>query len=406
MPGEQPMNTTILHHPDRELKELRSQLAYTKRIGFLFGAGTSKAAGLPDIHELTLLIEQNLSASHGEVYQHIKNSITQNSAKASIESIINQIRLIRQVTGENKTVSFDGIDGQTAVDLDHEICKRIYKILSNQEQNYATLSTQKFAAWINGRKSNFPVEIFTTNYDLIFEKTFESLQIPYFDGFIGSQEAFFYPEAVEFGTSTYSPPKSWLRLWKLHGSLNWFWKPGRDDYSPRIIRVNQTAQYLNQQQELVIYPSREKYESSRKQPYLAFFDRLKSWLLAGDGLFIVAGYSFSDEHINELLFSALRINKKLHLIGFCYSDDVIDKVTKMQFDFSNLVLVGPGQALIRGIKGTWKETPFKNSDQVQFWDGEKETLKLGDFNELMKFLLFTSGQEDRIEYQLRLNHAA
>ncbi len=400
------MNQTILHHPERELRELRSQLAYTKRTGFLFGAGTSKASGLPDLQELTHLIEKNLSTSYSEVYQRLKNSITQRSSGTSIESIINQIRLIRQVTGENKTVSFDGIDGETAVDLDREICNGIYKILANPEQNCTTLSIQKFAAWLNGRKSNFPVEIFTTNYDLIFEKTFESLQIPYFDGFIGSQEAFFCPEAVEFVTSTYSPPKSWLRLWKLHGSLNWFWKPGRDDHSPRIIRVNQTAQYLNPQQELVIYPSREKYEASRKQPYLAFFDRLKSWLLAGDGLFIVAGYSFSDAHINELFFSALGINKKLHLIGFCYSDDVINKLTKMGIDFSNLVLLSPGQALIRGIKGTWKEMPLRNSIQFRFWDRETGTLKLGDFNELVKFLLNTSGQEDRIEYQLRLNHAA
>ena len=30
------------HDPIRELSEIREQLSYTKRIGFLFGAGTSK----------------------------------------------------------------------------------------------------------------------------------------------------------------------------------------------------------------------------------------------------------------------------------------------------------------------------------------------------------------------------
>lgn len=36
-----------------QMKELREQLSHSKRIGCLFGAGTSKAMGLPDILQLT-----------------------------------------------------------------------------------------------------------------------------------------------------------------------------------------------------------------------------------------------------------------------------------------------------------------------------------------------------------------
>jgi len=36
------------HDPLRELIEIRNQLSYTKRLGFLFGAGTSKAMGISD----------------------------------------------------------------------------------------------------------------------------------------------------------------------------------------------------------------------------------------------------------------------------------------------------------------------------------------------------------------------
>ncbi len=401
------MNKTTLHHPDRELKELRTQLAYTKRIGFLFGAGTSKALGFPAIHELTIQIEKSLKSPHFDAYQRIKNNHGNNKRSfSSIEPILNQIRLIRQVTGENRTVTFDGIDGQMAVELDREICYGIYEILNRHDQNSPFTAAQKFAAWINVHKANFPVEIFTTNYDLVFEKAFESLQIPYFDGFIGSHEAFFYPEAIESGSSTDCPPKSWLRLWKLHGSLNWFWKPGVDGATHRIIRVNQAEKFLNQQQELVIYPSREKYEASRKQPYIAFFDRLKTWLLAGDGLLLVAGYSFSDEHINEILFSGLKLNKKLQLTGFCYSDDIIDKVVLTGINLSNLALWGPTQALLKGMKIRWMEASLKDAIFSQFQDSQTKSLKLGDFNELVKFLLCTSGQEEKIKYQIRLNHAA
>ena len=62
--------------------------------------------------------------------------------------------------------------------------------------------------------------------------------------------------------------------------------------------------------ELVIYPSRDKYESSRKQPFTSYFDRLRDFFLSGEGVFIISGYSFSDEHINELIFSCLKQNNR------------------------------------------------------------------------------------------------
>ena len=37
-------------------------------------------------------------------------------------------------------------------------------------------------------------EIFTSNYDLIIEKSLEAIRIPHFDGFVGSYEPFFWQE--------------------------------------------------------------------------------------------------------------------------------------------------------------------------------------------------------------------
>ena len=51
------------HDPLRELTEIRNQLSYSKRIGFLFGAGTSKAMGISDISGLTRQVEEKLNAT-------------------------------------------------------------------------------------------------------------------------------------------------------------------------------------------------------------------------------------------------------------------------------------------------------------------------------------------------------
>jgi transposase InsO family protein len=44
---------------------------------------------------------------------------------------------------------------------------------------------------------------------------------------------------------------------------------------------------------------------SRQQPYASFIDRLTRFLEQDDALLIVAGSSFGDEHINNLIFGAL-----------------------------------------------------------------------------------------------------
>ena len=50
---------------------------------------------------------------------------------------------------------------------------------------------------------------------------------------------------------------------------------------------------VDNSKELVIYPSKEKYDTSRKQPFTAYFDRLANLLKSGELLFIFTGYSFS-----------------------------------------------------------------------------------------------------------------
>ncbi len=45
-----------------------------------------------------------------------------------------------------------------------------------------------YVSWFNEWKS--PIELFTTNYDLLLEEALEDEEIPYFDGFVGSKKSF------------------------------------------------------------------------------------------------------------------------------------------------------------------------------------------------------------------------
>jgi SIR2-like domain len=381
------------HDPLRELTELRNQLSYSKRIGFLFGAGTSKAIGISDISELSKKVESGLEKENNAKFKIIKDALEKDSKH--IEAILNQIRLIRQITGDLGSKSFEKITGDDAKNLDKAICDDIYKIISEEESKADIKVVKRFVGWLNWLSRDYPKELFTTNYDLVLEKSAENLLIPFHDGFVGAYEPFFSPESLESRSNYDRPPISWIRLWKLHGSLGWFWKENEDGKSHRVIRLSSGAKEKYPDAELVIYPSKDKYESSRKQPFISYFDRLKSFLSEGEGVFIISGYSFSDEHLNEVIFNGLNQNNRIQIIAFFYTDEPLDKIVKQGKNFPNLTLLGPKKVSISGTYGEWEMT--KSGDLLDpFWDKKSSTLKLGDFNELVEFLIFCSGMKDKI----------
>jgi hypothetical protein len=244
-------------------------------------------------------------------------------------------------------------------------------------------------------------EVFTTNYDLIIEKALESSQIPYFDGFVGSFEPFFWQESVERSAGHDDITKNWIRLWKIHGSLSWFWKQDTTDGTQRINRVGKFDNASSTGKELVIYPSKEKYDSSRKQPFIAYFDRLKSFLLSGELLFIFTGYSFSDQHINDIVFNCLRQNNRLFCIVLCYKDSEVESLHKLTASsYLNLNIFGPKKAVVNGTLGEWQ---FNKADVAgtekfeTYWDEGKAEFKLGDFNQLVNFLITYSGKAELLD---------
>jgi len=305
----------------REIRELKTHLAYSKNIGFFFGAGTSCALKIPNIEQLTTAIEDKLVGEFQTNFQAVKMDLetTITDKVVNIEDILNHIRRIREITGEKDFKEYLGVKGDAAKKLDIEICTSIYNILAEKESEADIENTKKFFAWLSLQNRDFSKEVFTTNYDLIIEKSLEASQIPYFDGFVGSYEPFFWQESIDKFVAKNDLTQNWIRLWKIHGSLSWFWKQDSKTNSQRIIRIGKVENIKNEENEIVIYPSKEKYDLSKKQPFIAYFDRLKNYLLSGELLFVFLGYSFSDQHINEIIFNCLRQNNRLTALVFLLS---------------------------------------------------------------------------------------
>lgn len=387
----------------REVRELKSQLSYAKKIGVFLGAGTSCALGLPNIAKLTTDIESSLQGASKTAFDIVKGDLETKAAgiySISIEDILNQVRRIREITSDDNKRDFLTVTGAAAKQLDLDICKKIYELIDIEEAKADLAVPKRFFAWLSMQNRDYVTEIFTPNYDLIIEKSLESIRVPYFDGFVGSFEPFFWQESVEKTIKGNDITSSWLRLWKIHGSLSWFWKENPVTKAYKVIRQGKVTNSTLPSNELVIYPSKEKYASSRRQPFIVYFDRLKNYLLSGELLFLISGYSFLDQHINEIIFNCMRQNGRLHVVVFFYSDTEVSRLKSSVAGYLNISVYGPKTAIIGGILGSWlfDDSELKPKETTDtYWKKQDQTLLLGDFNYLTCFLVANSGRISDID---------
>jgi hypothetical protein len=389
------------HDPLSAAIELREQLgSETRRLLFFFGAGTSMSVGLPGIVDLTKQVLEQLPDPQKGQFEALFSELPKDS---TVETLLDNIRTLRELIGESEVKTYDGLKRDTAKSLDLAICQAISAIVRKPAPKGLT-PHQTYAQWIRTLYSrrDWPVEVFTTNYDLFFEVTMEDLGVPYFDGFIGSVEAFFAPESVDATGSkrdeSVYPPKAWTRLWKLHGSVNWRVQDASKLTSGGIFRTASSA--CEPGQELAVFPSRDKYSQSRKLPFLALQDRFRRSLSSAECLLVIVGYSFSDQHLNEIIFQGLRSNPHLATAAFLFTDD--EDILGYGSEHRNFAIYAPSKACVGGITAPWNEPrKRKDGEEWPFWNEANKQFRLGDFNQFTKFLEVFIGFRPQLPVNLK-----
>ncbi len=384
----------VIHH----MNEFRNILSYATNIGFFFGAGTSCAFGLPNIMTLTDECKSRLSTIEQQLFGKIEKTIENLEGKKviSIEDVLSHIRQIRDITQGREDYAFDDITGEQAAELDKKICEAVFYVIKEKEEAVDISDIRRFIAWFDAANRGFVKEIYTTNYDMLLEMALEANYTPYFDGFTGSYEPFFSPESIENFPREEDFTSRWIRLWKIHGSLNWIKKSETPTSIERIVRIGKIDKPMN---ELMIYPSKEKYNLSRKEPFIAYFDRMKRYLQRGELVFICSGYSFSDQHINDVIFNAMRQNKRLYVMVFCFSDALLNEMSSYATAHMNMCVMSPGKVIISGIEREWEYDDSADADvgHELYWDQAKKEFILGDFRKLIEFFIENSGRKSMIE---------
>jgi hypothetical protein len=164
---------------------------------------------------------------------------------------------------------------------------------------------------LNLRRAN----IFTANYDLAFEYAFDKLGVHYIDGFSGFHKRFFKPETFEYdifypGSTTSGKVQrieKVVRYFKLHGSLSWVNTDTRDANNLYGIEEKslELIESLKKKGEIIIYPSAVKKSYTLDLPYSELFRQFASTITQSQSVLITVGYSFGDEHFNDIIYQAL-----------------------------------------------------------------------------------------------------
>lgn len=391
------------HDPLRHLKYLRQSLSQdNESIGFFISAGCPLSVEMPegqwplipDVLNLTKFINQQLIGN--PQYKLLLTELKK--AEKNTENIEDILSFLRSLLLVSKGGDVRGLSETNLLDLETVICKEIVSKLDVQLPSKET-PYHRLCNWIRSIDRKIAIEIFTTNYDLLTEQGLEDSEVPYFDGFVGSRRSFFDLRAVEDNLI----PTHWTRLWKIHGSINWYQEITEEQRKVyRSSVVKEDASHL-------IYPSHLKYEESRKMPYLALIDQLNRFLRKKSSFLILSGYSFADSHLNDAIVNALKANPTAMVLGLMYGEyekenaagEIVEsykeayKLAKRQH---NLNIWTSDKAIIGTNVGQWHRLPNKDdndNDLLQFILHEvvtedpyisRDLIKLGDFSIFTDFL--------------------
>jgi hypothetical protein len=330
----------------------------------LLGAGVGKSCGLPDVATLQAAILAALPDAQ-------KSLLHAELDKGNIEQTLSRLRRIAALISGDEEVG--GLTADAARELDKAICAQIVAHLDVEGANLGPVL--RLASWAGRADYHLPLEVFTVNYDLLVETALEQLGVAYFDGFVGALHARFRTDLVEAGPND---PGEWLpsflvRLWKLHGSVHWAWEPGESNVVRRggPVDAGEVA---------AIYPSDTKYDESRRVPFVVVQDRFRRALYTPESLVIVAGYSWRDAHLNELLIEAARRRPRSEIVTFTRSK-IPAALEEVALSVPNLQAVTAAEAILAGVRGSWKPP---DDPLPEIW--ADDALALSDFAGLASFL--------------------
>lgn len=262
---------------------------------------------------------------YGEIlvmFETLLNYLTAISYQKEAENNEDEVLRVRKLINSLKSSLFKICDVHERTTSERDL-KRIRE--KEFEEAFASnkyLFHEKFLKSLMQRPLNLQrANIFTSNYDLAFEYAFDNLGIKYIDGFSGFHHRYFKPETFNYdifypGSTTSGKVQrieKVLRYFKLHGSISWI-SDGKRTPSNIYGIEEMSIELIKRKAEdggefgygnLMIYPTAVKKSYTLDLPYSELFRHFAYCTSQPQSVLFTIGYSFCDEHFNDIIYQAL-----------------------------------------------------------------------------------------------------
>jgi hypothetical protein len=366
----------------------------TRRITVLAGAGLCKDAGLPTSTELaamlqTVLVEVSTSFSERIPQQerhraklHLATYRFLNGAIRFQQGILDQDPS-QQINIEQIAVAAEELQNRAFNPLSPYTSGWHDRLVELERQAPDLLSTftdfiySQLEHWLELPEANvgkvhyirnladvcndgYGLDIFTLNYDLCVETALTIYAKKKFEnGF--TEESGWQPDSLQENAQ--------IRLFKLHGSLDWVEDSAYGLCSLRYPRHKYAENIEGENvKPLLIFGTAHKL--TPREPFLSLAYTFSQTVLATTVLVII-GYSFGDEYVNQIVRQGIEKNPKLRVLVIAPgADTLVAKTPFLQGRTPRVVSLAlkAAEALAEGrylravrdlIAGASSEEPFK-----------------------------------------------
>lgn len=369
---------------DRSIQEIRLKIKKyleLENVSILTGAGTSYHLGAPIIRGIPEGLKIHCNS---DIQKYFPTNII-----PSYEDLMNCLqadRFIMQKKGYQTTEIDNTINRMQQwllnnCDTDKTKIPAEYsedsKLKSNRYHYHEAFLKKLLQRPNNLKRAN----LFTTNYDMAFDYALDNLGVHYINGFMGVHHRYFRPEVYDY--DLYYPGQSVtgkvhraekvLKYYKLHGSLSWVSTENccHNTYGIKEISLTTTSSSKkipsspplpppppppqpphvitpppapppppktlvvppvhSGNNELLVYPCVNKKSFTLDLPYSELFRQFAQAIMQPQSVLFCLGYSFFDEHINDIINQALSIPSfTLIIANYSPKEDLSSPINKLK----------------------------------------------------------------------------
>ena len=288
------------------------------KISLFLGAGASVPFGMPTTKQFKEILSETPNEN-----KYI-TQLLENPKFSDIEYVLRAIKEIRDIGeyGDSILEYVRSVENRNEGKILSELPKlekNIHKLVYDL-YNSDNVKDLKRYDWIFDfikKYHNNIIDVFTTNYDQIIEKYVKNKKetMKLYDGFLYDATSEDHIFSSNSFTTDNTTDQTYVRLYKLHGSINWKKIP------EGIKRISDDYQWSEAEDKCVIYPTLDPKDGLDSEPFESINKKFKENIKESDVLIII-GYSFRDTHVNGVFQEFLEKGKSIVVISPTASKDL------------------------------------------------------------------------------------